>query len=132
MVNGIVILAVAACFMVESDCGKNIKVRDGGRAIGAYQIWPIAIKEANRIEKIVAKQEGRIARKWKLEDRLCIKKSKEICYITLYWHYKRGTKNPIDLACHWRNPYNVKDTPNWHRNKIIKAIDKIDRGYIYD
>ena len=45
--NPIVLLAVQLCFATESNYGQNIRTSDGGRAVGVYQQWPIAVDEAN-------------------------------------------------------------------------------------
>ena len=104
--NTIVLLAAALCLAVETG-GRADAVGDGGRAVSAYQMWPCAVREANRIV-------GREL--WTTEDRRNPQLSRAMCLATLQHHYNRGVTNVIDLACRWRNPYST--APDWHRRKL--------------
>lgn len=116
----IIAMIVCAIMAVESSNGANLKRGDGGRAVGPYQMWRVAVDEANRIESIYAKRYGRNARQWHYSDRTCPVKSREMCELTLMWHHKRGTKNPVILACKWNKPYGKID---WkYYNKIKKVL----------
>lgn len=90
---------------------------DGGKAVGPYQMWPIAVREANRI---AGKQI------WTLADRRDLILSRAMCRVTLEYHYKRGVTDPVDLACRWRNPNG--NAPAWHREKIRRAVANIVNG----
>ena len=111
--NTIVSIALAAVLATESGGYRpeNVPVRDGGRAVGMYQMWPCAVAEANRIA-------GREL--WTLDDRWNQQLSRAMCKVTLEWHYKRGVTDPVELACRWRNPRG--NVPEWHKAKIRKAV----------
>lgn len=108
--NAIVLLAVQLCFATESNYGRNTRTNDGGKAVGAYQIWPCRVREANRIA-------GRQI--WTLADRENIQLSRAMCLIDLNYRFNRGTTNLIDLASRWRNPKG--NAPEWHLEKLRKA-----------
>ena len=118
----VVAIAVAACLAVESRNGADVRTGDGGRAVGHYQLWPVAVSEANRIEAIYARRYSRPARQWTLADRRCPERSRQMCELTLMWHYRRGVRDPVALACRWRNPKG--DVPRWHRRKVVEAVRK--------
>ena len=120
--TNIIAMALAAVLAVESQNGADRRTGDGGRAVGAFQMWPVAVREANRIESIMARREGRRPRKWRVSERADIDKALEMCEVTLRWHYRRGVTDPVALACKWRNPYSR--CPEWHRRKIRKAVKK--------
>jgi hypothetical protein len=120
--TNIIAMALAAVLAVESQNGADKRTGDGGRAVGAFQMWPVAVQEANRIESIMARREGRRPRKWRVSDRVDIDRSMEMCEVTMVWHYRRGVTDPVELACRWRNPYSA--CPEWHRRKIEKAVKK--------
>lgn len=106
-----VLLAVWLCWSTESSCGRDVRISDGGRAVGEYQIWPVAVREANRLA-------GR--RIWWDRDRWDAQKSRAICQFTLSHHYRRGVTNVIDLAARWRNPNG--SAPEWHREKLRRHM----------
>ena len=114
-VSPAVALALEAVLAVESGGHDphNVPDGDGGRAVGPYQMWPIAVREANRIV-------GRDL--WRLEDRRNLQLARAMCLVTLEHHYRRGVTDPVELACRWRNPSG--NAPAWHRAKIKRAIDK--------
>lgn len=112
MAGAVISQALAAILAVESG-GKPDAVGDGGKAVGAYQIWPIAVHEANRIA-------GR--KLWTVDDRRNPQLSRAMARVTLEHHYRRGVTDPVDLACRWRNPKG--DAPAWHRRKIERAIGR--------
>jgi hypothetical protein len=136
--TNIIAMALAAVLAVESQNGADRRTGDGGRAVGAFQMWPVAVREANRVESIMSRREGRRPRKWRVSDRADIDKAREMCEATLRWHYRRGggwrarggaraglwrgVTDPVALACKWRNPYSR--CPEWHRRKIEKAVKK--------
>ena len=113
--TNVIAIALAAILSVESSGGKNLKDGDGGRAVGPFQMWTVAVREVNRIYKT----------DYKYEDRRNFAKSARMCELTLQYHYKRGTTNVIDLACKWRNPFSP--TPAWYRTKIKKAVKDYER-----
>lgn len=121
--TNIIAIALAACLAVETSNGRNIRRSDGGNAVGILQTWPCAVAEANRIEKILSWKQGRKPRRWTLQDRQSVGKSKQMCAVTLEWHYRRGTRCPVELACKWRNPYSK--CPEWHKRKIETAVKEI-------
>lgn len=120
--TNIIAIVLSAILAVESQNGADKRTGDGGRAAGAFQMWPVTVREANRIESIMARREGRRPRKWRVSDRVDIPRAREMCEVTLRWHYRRGVKCPVELACKWRNPYSR--CPEWHRRKIEKAVKK--------
>ena len=122
--TNIIAMALAAVLAVESKNGADRRTGDGGRAVGAFQMWPVAVQEANRIESIMARREGHRPRKWRVCERDSVDVAREMCEVTLRWHYRRGVTDPVALACKWRNPYSR--CPRWHRRKIEKAIKKLE------
>lgn len=116
---------VAALILVESN-GNPAAIGDGGRAVGVLQMWPVAVEEANRIERIEAKREGRAARTWTLADRRSVEASREMCAVTLRFHYRRGTRGAVELAGKWRNPYSA--CPGWYRERVRKAMRTTHTG----
>ena len=119
--NSVVSIAVAAVLSVESGNNPAVKDGDGGRAVGVAQMWPVAVAEANRLEAMHAKREGRTPRRWTLRDRRNPTASRAMVVATLAAHYRWGVTDPVDLACRWRNPNT--QAPEWHRRKIKAAID---------
>ena len=109
--TGIVSLAIAALLTVESGNVRSPADGDGGRAVGVLQQWPISVREANRIAG---------TRRWTYADRRCPEKAVEMCRVTLLWHWRRGVRDPVDLACRWRNPNG--NAPPWYRKRIREAI----------
>ena len=111
--NSTLALALAAVLATESGGyhPSRAPTRDGGRAVGPYQVWPIAVDEANRIV-------GR--RIWTLADRRDPQLSRAMCLATLRWHQDRGVVDPVALACRWRNPHG--DAPAWHRERVARAV----------
>lgn len=90
------IASVIACLVqVESGGRRKPPDGDGGRAVGILQMWPCAVREANRI---IGYNE------WTLEDRNNPTEARLMCAVTLQWHYGRGVTDPIDLACRWNKP----------------------------
>ena len=120
--TNIIAMALAAVLAVESKNGADRRTGDGGRAVGAFQMWPVAVQEASRVESIMARREGRRPHKWRVSERADIDKAREMCEVTMVWHYRRGVRCPVELACKWRNPYSR--CPEWHRRKIRKAVKK--------
>lgn len=121
--SNVIAIALAAILSVESNCGRDKRNGDNGRAVGDFQTWCIAVDEANRVEKIMAKRENRVPRKWSHSDRHSHERSREMCRTTLVWHYMRGTTNSVDLACKWNIPYKRHANPKY-RTKIARAISE--------
>lgn len=115
-------MVLCVLLQIESSGGKDLRHGDGGLAVGPYQTWRVAVDEANRVEKIQSKREGRTPRKWKYSDRTDLGKSREICETTMRWHYKRGVTDPITLACKWNTPYGKIDPR--YLDKVKKAVKK--------
>lgn len=111
--TNIVSVALALILAIESNNGKHSHPGDGGRALGHYQMWPIAVEEVNRVYHT----------DYTLSDRSDPVKAKEMCEMTMNYHYSRGVTNVVNLACRWRNPRG--NAPQWHRNKIKKALEKL-------
>jgi hypothetical protein len=104
-------IALAALLRVESG-GDAAAVGDGGRAVGPYQLWPVAVEEANRI----------VGRKvWTAADRSNPQMARAITRTLLAHHYRRGVTGAVDLACRHRNPKG--NAPAWYRERIRKAVD---------
>ena len=83
---------------------------DGGKAVGAYQIWPIMVKEVNRVS----------GKSYTLKDRLNKAKSREMCSLYLDWcirinKHKGYALRPEQLAACWNGG-------NWHSWKSKKTI----------
>ena len=102
---------------VESGGDPNA-VGDGGRAIGAYQIWPIMVDEVNRILG---------EDKYTYKDRWDREKSREMCNIFLdnarrYVRIKKGSEPTLqELGRCWNGSYQ-----GWNSKKTIKYGEKIE------
>lgn len=112
--NTTIALVLAAILQIESSGGTNIRAGDGGRAVGPYQMHPIAVREVNRVWHT----------NYTLSDRRCPSRSKKMCELTLIYHYRRGVTDPVDLACKWHRPYGK--TCNVYRKKAENAISRIN------
>lgn len=121
----IIALVVAAILSVESSGGKGLRNRDDGMGVGPYQMWTIAVDEANRIENTYARRSVRAPRVWSYADRGDSVRSREMCELTMIWHYRRGVTNAVDLACRWNRPNGWLNVV--YRKKIKRAIEK-ERG----
>ncbi len=117
--TNIIIGVVAALIQIES-CGNDAAVGDNGRAVGCLQLWPIAVAEANRVEAIAARSQGRTPTVWSVDDRTNRQASVAMAFATLRWHYLRGVTDPIELGARWRNPKG--DAPEWYVNKLRKQL----------
>lgn len=109
MTNAVISLVIAALVQVESG-GRNV-TGDGGRAVGVLQIWPITVREANRI---AGRQE------WTLSDRRNPAKSRAMAACILNYYHGRGVTDPVELAARWRNPHG--NAPGWYRAKVENAL----------
>ena len=78
--SGIIVSIVMAIGIVESGNDPHA-VGDNGQAIGAYQIHPIMIDEANRLADFPM---------WSLSDRWSLEKSRKICQYVLIERLKRA------------------------------------------
>jgi hypothetical protein len=117
--NEIIAQVVSALIAIES--GNNASaIGDSGKAVGVLQMWPCAVHEANRLEKVEARRAKRPARTWTLADRRNPERSVAMAWVTLRAHYARGVEDPVELGCRWRNPYS--ECPEWYREKVRKAL----------
>ena len=113
---------IAALLIIETGGhpSPDTAVGDNGRAVGCLQIWPCMVREANRVEAIRARKEGRPARVWSLADRTDRARSIEMAEAVLGFHYRRGVTDPVLLACKWNTPYGkIREV---YRNKVRKHI----------
>lgn len=100
---------INAMIVVESG-GNDAAIGDGGKAVGCLQIWPITIKDANRIIGY---------KKYTLADRYDRQKSKEICRLIMT-HYE---KTPEGMCRRWNGG------GNWRKiESTIKYWKKIERN----
>jgi len=122
----IVVLGIwlGLCFFVQADMiedvidalvqvesrGGNVRGLDG--EVGILQIKPICLREANRLVGYD---------RWDLLDRWNPQESRAMARITLVWHFNRGTTDPVELACRWRNPFS--ECPDWYRNNVRNALE---------
>jgi len=91
-------------------------------AVGAYQIQPTSLHEANRVETILASREGREPRRWAYTDRTCLEKSFEMFSVTMQWHYGRGETDPVTLGAKWHRPYGTQCER--YRQKVRRGIEQ--------
>jgi hypothetical protein len=104
---------IDALIQIESN-GQPSVIGDDGKAVGLLQIHPVAVREANRIAG---------ENRWKLSDRTCPAKSRAMARTILTWHYLRGVKDPIELACRWNRPFGREAAH--YRAKVKDALAKI-------
>ncbi len=110
-----------AIMMVESG-GKPNAVGDKGKAVGAYQIHPIMVKEVNRI----AKKEM-----FSLNDRLCPQCSAMMC--TLFLTYQRvryieeyhEEPDVIRLGSAWNTGNILKEPPEEYSKRLERALANV-------
>jgi len=87
------------CAIAQVESGGDCNARgDKGKAVGILQIWPITVRDANRI---IGKD------KYALKDRLNREKSFAICRVILL-HYE---KTPEAMARRWNGGNNWKNKP---------------------
>jgi len=105
---------VAALVAVESG-GDCLRKGDHGRAVGCLQMWPCAVREANRLA-------GR--RVWTLADRADQWEAQRMAVTLLRWQDLRtgGRLTDVELACRWRNPGGRVCA--WYRAKVEKQLKK--------
>ena len=102
-----------ALAMVESG-GRCDAVGDKGKAVGILQIWPVMVKDVNRIS----------GRHYTLKDRLSKQKSYEICEI-YFGKYCKGKSNEYKARCWNGGPQgykNPKTLKYWY--KVEKELEK--------
>jgi len=97
---------------VESG-GKADAVGDGGKAVGAYQIHKICVRDVNRI---IGKK------KYTYQDRLNKAKSRQMCEIYID-HYGKG-KSDISKARIWNGG------PRGYKKKATKKYGKKVKQYL--
>jgi len=113
-----IITAVVSCILtIESANGTDLRSGDDGRAVGPFQMWTIAVDEANRIDALYANRFGRKPRVWTYDDRNKITESRDMCVLTLLWHYYSGVTDAVDLACRWNRPDGSLNQA--YRDKVI-------------
>lgn len=115
--SNVIAMVIVVLIRVESG-GDRWAVGDGGRAVGILQQHRVSVVEANRIVG---------ERRWTYGDRYDPEASVEMCRVTLERQWRRGVRDPVALACRWRNP-NGRNVPRWHRKKIEKAMK--ETGYV--
>lgn len=109
------LITALVCILVQVESQNRNVYGDDYRAAGILQMRPIAVREANRIT----------GRNWTTADRWSRAESRAMCAATLEWHYRRGVRSPVALACRWRNPNGI--TPRWYRERIRKEVEKATR-----
>lgn len=110
-------MVVSALLMIESNSGADTRDGDGGKAVGVLQQWPVSVREANRLVG---------ERRWRYEDRRDPDKAVAMCRTTLEWHYRRGVRDPVALACKWHRPYGP--TSPGYRAKVKRVIGTSNKG----
>jgi len=102
-----------AIMQVESGGDYNA-VGDSGKAVGCMQIWPIMVKDVNRIS----------GKNYTLKDRYSKQKSFEMCRIFLS-HYCKGMSDFSKARCWNFGPkgYRYKCTI-LYGNKVLKVMRK--------
>lgn len=119
--NATIAQVISVLIAVESG-GNPTAVADGGRAVGILQMWSVAVDEANRLERLEAKRDGRSPRTWTYADRLDPSASRDMAEVTLRWHYRRGVTDPVDLAGRWRNPNG--NAPGWYLERVHRELER--------
>ena len=113
--SNVIAIVLCALLQVESSNSRNIHgYNDGGSAVGVLQIHRVAVREANRI---VGYQ------RWTYADRHDAEESKEMCRVTMAWHYRRGVKDPVELACRWNRPDGTAS--RMYRGKVKRALQRL-------
>ena len=95
------------------------------RAVGPLQMWEVSVDEANRLEGLAARREGRQPRTWKPVDRTSLRASVDMATVILTFHYKRGAVDPVELGGKWRNPFSV--CPKFYLDRVRKELKKQGR-----
>ena len=118
-------LVIAALLIIETGGERHpdTATGDNGRAVGCLQIHPETVEEANRVEAIRARKDRRAARPWTLQDRTSRTKSLEMARVVLGWHYRRGTTDPVVLACKWNRPYGPINPA--YRVMVEKTMERV-------
>ena len=92
-----------------------------GNSVGAMQITPILVKECN----LILQKRGQKQR-YTLQDRLSVKKSKEMFLLI---QSERNTDGNVERAIRaWNGGprYSVKATNNYYR-KVMRALAKLEK-----
>ena len=100
--TNIVLMALAICLRVESEGYTADTVPDGdnGRAVGVYQQWPCAVREANRIVGWEC---------WQPDDRRNPQLARAMAKVTFEHHYRRGERDVVRLTARHHRPYGELD-----------------------
>ena len=112
--SNMIAIVIAVLIRVESG-GDRWAVGDGGRAVGILQQHRVSVVEANRIVGYC---------RWTYSDRLDPVESLAMCRVTLERQWRRGVRDPVALACRWRNPNG--HAPKWYRKRIETAMKEGD------
>ena len=102
-----------AIAIVESN-NNPVAIGDNGKAVGMYQIWPIMVKDVNRI---LGRQE------YTLEDRLNPQRSRAMCR-TYLEHYCKGKSLAYMARCWNGGPNGYKKESTLKYWKKIKEVLK--------
>ena len=106
-----VIIAMAVAIALDVEGAQANTISDGGRAVGPGQMWPIAVRQANKCAG---------AKLWMLADRRDIDKVKAMMQVTFAAYLRRRPNlDPVALAALWRDPDG--DAPAWHTRKLQAA-----------
>ncbi len=104
---------IEAIIQVESNGNHHAK---NGNQIGAMQITPILVADCNEILKM-----RKSSKRYKLEDRLDLKKSKEMFLLIQSWY---NPKNNVEKAIRsWNGgiKYSIKGTQRYYE-KVLRAM----------
>lgn len=104
---------IEAIIQVESNGNHHAK---NGNQIGAMQITPILVADCNEILK-----KRKSSKRYKLEDRLDLKKSKEMFLLIQSWY---NPKNNVEKAIRsWNGgiKYSIKGTQRYYE-KVLRAM----------
>ena len=104
---------IEAIIQVESNGNHHAK---NGNQIGAMQITPILVADCNEILK-----RRRSSKRYKLEDRLDVTKSKEMFLLIQSWY---NPKNNVEKAIRsWNGgiKYSIKGTQRYYE-KVLRAM----------
>ena len=105
-----------AIIQVESG-GKRNAVGDGGKALGVLQIWPIMVKDVNRIQAI-----NKRSKRYTLKDRLSPARSVEMFYIWREHYHKKSSDEKIARCWNGGPTGHRKQSTLKYWQKVRKAM----------
>jgi hypothetical protein len=114
-VSEILSIVLSALVQIESGARPNA-IGDGGKAVGILQIHPVMVEEANRIHG---------AARWTPADRRDPQASLAMARTVLAWHYERGVRDPVELACRWNRPDGTAGAE--YRKKAEREVGRFSR-----